>query len=320
MKKLYKTLLSAVALISFMGTASSQVTATFEDLGLPANSYWDGSDQSHGFTSGDSYFSNVYDTSFGGYWAYGWTYSSLTDTTTPGYTNPYSAFTGSGFNSQTYAVGQRGATIKFTGGASRITDTLYVTNATYPAISMRDGDWFAKKFGGTSGNDPDWFKLSIYAYSAGVKFDSVEVYLADFRFSDNTQDYILDTWQQVPLQFNGWVDSLMFGLTSSDTGSFGMNTPAYFAIDNFKTQMPVGLSNTSKGTLSIYPNPATDVLNINIMDHSTIKIYNALGQPAIETMAAAGEFQVQVNSIIAGVYFIEVSSANEKKVTRFIKR
>jgi hypothetical protein len=36
---------------------------------------------------------------------------------------------------------------------------VYVTNTTYAYNSMRDGDMFAKKFGGPTGNDPDWYKL-----------------------------------------------------------------------------------------------------------------------------------------------------------------
>jgi hypothetical protein len=33
---------------------------------------------------------------------------------------------------------------------------------------MRDGDGFGKKFGGTTGMDPDWFKLTIKGYSGGA--------------------------------------------------------------------------------------------------------------------------------------------------------
>jgi hypothetical protein len=61
----------------------------------------------------------------------------------------------------------------------------------------------------------------------------VEFYLADFRFADNSQDYILDSWGFVDLSALGTVDFLEFDLSSSDNGAFGMNTPGYFALDNF---------------------------------------------------------------------------------------
>jgi hypothetical protein len=60
----------------------------------------------------------------------------------------------------------------------------------------------------------------------------VDAYLADFRVSDNSQDYVVDDWTFVDLGTLGTVDSLSFELSSSDTGDFGMNTPAYFALDN----------------------------------------------------------------------------------------
>ncbi|MDY6839745.1 MAG: DUF4465 domain-containing protein [Thermodesulfobacteriota bacterium] len=61
---------------------------------MASDSYWNGSDSSGGFISGDAHFSNCYDTSRGS-WD-GWAYSNMTDTTTAGWTNQYSAITGGG--------------------------------------------------------------------------------------------------------------------------------------------------------------------------------------------------------------------------------
>ena len=96
---------------------------------------------------------------------------------------------------------------------------------------MRDGDQFAKKFGGNSGNEEDFFKLEIQGFRGTVATGSVDFFLADYRFADNTQDYLVDQWARVNLSSLGAVDSLKFALSSSDLGQFGMNTPAYFAMD-----------------------------------------------------------------------------------------
>ena len=108
------------------------------------------------------------------------------------------------------------------------------TNNAWAYGSMHDGDSFAKKFGGTSGNDPDWFKLTIIGKDAGGALTgTVDFYLADFRFSDNSQDYIIHDWTSADLSSLGNnVKSLEFGLSSSDNGDWGMNTPSYFAMDN----------------------------------------------------------------------------------------
>ena len=45
--------------------------------------------------------------------------------------------------------------------------SVRLTNTTFAALSMRDGDAFAKQFGGVSGDDPDWFLLTIDGLDAG---------------------------------------------------------------------------------------------------------------------------------------------------------
>ena len=91
----------------------------------------------------------------------GWSISNITDTTTPGFLNQYSAIPGEGVESSAnYAV-------TFVAGSSilKLTDEalgnaftgLYVTNSTYAYLSIKDGDAFAKKFGGVTGDDPDYF-------------------------------------------------------------------------------------------------------------------------------------------------------------------
>ncbi|MGY8738481.1 MAG: DUF4465 domain-containing protein, partial [bacterium] len=112
----------------------------------------------------------------------------------------------------------------------------YITNTTYTALSMLSGDAFAKQFGGVTGTDPDYFRLLIEGFddfnaSTGV----VEFMLADYRNLGGTLDYIVDQWTWLDLTGLGDVSSLGFSFDSSDVGSFGINTPQYFAIDNLTT-------------------------------------------------------------------------------------
>jgi hypothetical protein len=106
-----------------------------------------------------------------------------------------------------------------------------VTNSTYAALSMEQGDWVAKQFGGADGSDPDYFKLRIWGFYHSAPTDTIDFFLADFRFEEPGKDYMIKTWQWVDLSSFGKVDSLMFSLESSDNGEWGMNTPAYFCMD-----------------------------------------------------------------------------------------
>jgi hypothetical protein len=215
-----------------MTSAANGYIATFEDLPLAAESYWNGSDGLGGFWSGGAHFNNNYDTMYGS-WD-GFSYSNITDTMAEGWTAQYNAITGSGQGgSAKYGVGYVGwsgpPTITLD---AAVVDGLYVTNNNSAYYSMLKGDLFAKKFGGVTGDDEDWFVLTITGKdTGGAVTDVVEFYLADYRFADDGEDYIVDAWEYVDLSELGVVKSLEFGLSSSDVGSWGMNTPAYFAID-----------------------------------------------------------------------------------------
>lgn len=222
-------------------------TVDFEDVGatLPPNSYWNGAPHNgqNTFTSNGFVFHNSY-TSAWDTWD-GFAYSNKTDTTTRGYLNQYSAITGSGADhSATYAV----SFVNLWGNLPRIDVpdgvslvSAQVTNTTYAYYSMLEGDQFAKKFGGVSGSDPDWFKLTIFGKDlAGQLLGWIEFYLADFRFDDNFQDYIVNTWQTIDLTSISNARILEFSLDSSDVGPWGMNTPAYFALDNLVFQTAGG--------------------------------------------------------------------------------
>lgn len=217
-------------LMSAAGAAT--VVSTFDDLLLAPNSH-DEPGVSTSFTSGAASFNHDF-TDYGfGCCSSGWTYTNETDTTTAGYTNQYSAITGGGAQgSANYAVAFLGAPVISLGAASAV-DGFYVTNTTYTALSVLEGDMFAKKFGGASGNDADYLRLTITGLDAAShETGSVDFYLADYRFSDNSQDYVVKQWTFVDLSSLGSVAALKFSMASSDNGDFGMNTPSYFAIDN----------------------------------------------------------------------------------------
>ena len=241
-----RRLMSLILAFAIGGIASADIT-NFDDLSLAPESYWNGSTGSGGFQSGPARFNNSYTDWGGGYYSWdGWAYSNTTNTTTPGYANQYSAITGGGFDSKNYGVSY--VPLDFMGGTYEPIPTsltldgtdgymaagAYFTNTTYAYLSMKDGNGApAKKFGGSSGNDSDWLLLTIIGKNAlGTKTGTVEFYLADYRFEDNSIDYIVENWEYVDLSSLGVVKNLEFSLSSSDVGSFGMNTPAYFAMDD----------------------------------------------------------------------------------------
>jgi len=250
-----KTLALLTAAIGSLPVVSYAVTIDFEEMPLAAGiDFYNGSDGAGGFESQGVWFDNNF-TDFGGgcCWEQ-FAYSRATNTAQQGAANQYSAFTGGGAaGSSMYGVvfsgidagdSGRAATLRLPEGSEP--QSIAVTNTTWAALVMLDGDpnMFAKKFGGPTGDDPDFFSLRIAGLdSANQQLGDVEVYLADYRFADNKLDYVLDTWMDVDLTaLSGLgVTQLQLRLDSSDFNpTFGLNTPAYVAIDNLTlTTQPI---------------------------------------------------------------------------------
>ncbi len=228
----------AVGMLALPSIARAKTTIDFEDLTLASESYWNGSDGSGGFTTSQGVgFNNNYNATWGS-WD-GWSYSNKTDITSTGTAGQYTAYAnvpvgGGEGGSSNYGVA-------YVGWADPPTIMLptpgrvcgaYFTNNAYAYDSMLNGDAFAKKFGGGSGNDKDWFLLTITGKdTGGAVTNAVDFYLADYQYNDNSLDYIVDQWEWINLSILGEVKTLEFELDSSDTGAWGMNTPAYFAMD-----------------------------------------------------------------------------------------
>ncbi|WP_018410017.1 DUF4465 domain-containing protein [Methyloversatilis thermotolerans] len=222
--------------LSMLAGQAHAVTVTFDELPLAAESHYF-PEVATTFRSGPASFNFNYTEWYPGCCHSGWVYSNRTDTTTAGYLNQHSAFAGSGADgSASYAIayyslsGDPAPVITF--DSAVVVASAAFTNTTYAALSMLDGDGFAKKFGGASGNDEDWFKLTVTGWNGTARTGALDIYLADYRFADNSLDYILSDWTTFDLSALGSVTALDFALSSSDTGDWGMNTPAYFALDS----------------------------------------------------------------------------------------
>jgi hypothetical protein len=243
----------------WVGTSvAGAAVVTCEDQLLKCESYWNGADGSGGFASGRAFFKNTYTVYPGGFGFWdGFACSNRTARSMEGLDGQYTAICGKGQGgSANYAIG-------YVGWASPPTVILdspslvkgcYVTNACYPYYAMLKGDAFSKKFGGATGQDPDWLLLTVTGRDRqGKKTGEVVFFLADYRPEDSSRDVLVDDWAWVDLRPLGEVKALEFSLSSSDTGAFGMNTPGYFALDSLVLQ---GLAEPDVG-ISAYVGEST---------------------------------------------------------------
>ncbi len=322
MKKHYLLTLALTASFAVI----SQTTIDFESEPLASDTFNNGADQSGDFTFATLDFSNYYDTTY--QFNTGFAVSNMTDITTPGYSNQYSSITGSGFNSPNYVTYYPDGIIDFNPVVGHQAMSARITNTTFAYLSMLNGDFVGKKFGdslnangvndGTNGED--FFILKIYGRTYnGDTLGVVEVVLADFRFADSTEDFIVDTWLDVDLQPAnpfGYLDYLSFSFESSDVGQWGINTPTYFAMDDFHYQTFLSLEELS-ADYKVYPLPFSDVITIE----------NGLGNLSVTDGAGRlvfmdeinGEKTINTTMWNSGVYFITISNENGQRTKKVIK-
>jgi hypothetical protein len=216
------------------------VTGTFEDQYPGSNTFKNDFRPANGFTTGGFLLNNNFDPTYGT--SSGFSVSSKVDNTFGGldYTHEFGAYAPLGANgtgaggSATYGVAfnfsQGDAVINLPSGTSPV--SMDVTNTTYTAQSISQGDSFARAF-----HQGDYFRLDILGYSGangtGTQVGDVPFFLADYRGSSLQ---LVSNWTTVSLSPLAGAMSLEFSLTSLDVGQFGLNTPAYFAADNLIAQ------------------------------------------------------------------------------------
>ena len=329
------TLLFSMLLLS--AGAHAQTVATFEDLTLPgADTFYvnlTASGTDVGFSDGLARFPCVYDTA-GGYttWNY-FAYSNKTDSITNGYTNQYAAKPDMGYGgSSKYAIAycanpanylDNTVKVYLTGAAmGKQVSGFYVANSTYAYNSMAPGypaEYPAKKF-----DSGDWFLLTVKGYLGGTfTTDSVNYYLADYRSADSASRYVVKTWNWVDLTSLGSVDSLQFHLTSSDTaGGFGMNTPAYFCIDNFTTNETEAVKNIATAyAVKVYPNPATDMLYADVADNTVQQIIvSDMAGNIVGSYPAQKHTAINTSLLSSGCYMLRLDGDGKSASVKFVKQ
>ena len=293
-----------------LAAQSEPTTETFERYDLPDAGYDNGATlrdstelnlgSAIGLPLAYSQFGDDY------FWS-GWAISNQTDTVTGNAANEHSVYAGVGNDgSAQFAVafGDTRINSNIVDANQAITE-VYVTNTTYAARVIQEGNQFSKKFGGVTGDDPDFFSVTFRGYFGDAPSeDSVTVYLADYRFADNSRDYVLKEWLAVDLSVLGDFNYITLRFDGSDVGDFGLNTPKYVAIDDVTT-----IPGESTGVFSaaaapaprVFPSVAKEVLNVRLDADAEYAVFDALGRAVLRGTTAA---EIAVGHLQPGAYAV----------------
>lgn len=258
MKMFAKQMVVVAALVS-VGSVAWAGVGNFDNLSLSANSYWNGESKwddagnpypptpaespynyDSSFYSGGMGFNNRFSaTTYGTEPPYGnytsWSafaYSNMTDTTTSGFGNQYSVYTGAADSGSNFGVAYYtswgGLTPAISFYQELAPTSLKMTNTTYAALSMKDGDWAAAPMA-----EGDWFKVTITAKDGAgdATGSSIDVTLGEWQNGGSLD--IVDEWLTVDLTPLGdSVKTIEFAVSSWDASEGAeAQWPTYFAID-----------------------------------------------------------------------------------------
>lgn len=103
--------------------------------------------------------------------------------------------------------------------------------------------------------------------------------------------------------------------------NFGSSASTKFAVNQALATSDFG---TYLNNITLYPNPAKNVLNISIQGDTTLPdtfvIYNSLGQTIQSTKVnSVSNLTVNTSALSNGIYFVKINKDNESKTLRFIK-
>ncbi|MDA3824261.1 MAG: DUF4465 domain-containing protein [Bacteroidales bacterium] len=298
--------------------------ASFEEVRLGSNTFWNGSDLNRGFISGPAFFNNSYNPEWFSW--NGWACSEENDVTTAGYMNQYSAFSSIRLDSadgKQYGISYASPSsqLELKDNKDHVIKGFFVTNSTYTALSMKYGDAYTKKFGGADGSDLDWLNLQITGYNTnGDSTGTVNFRLADFTFENSNDDYIVETWQWVDLKDLNAVTRLVFSMSSTDNGDWGMNTPEYFCMDNLHVSYLTSTEDLKMGKILLYPNPSKGIFRISSesQEPMDIHIYTITGHEVSAVYQYLPGDAITIEDQAPGTYIIKIETQNETRVERII--
>lgn len=198
----------------------------------------------------------------------------------------------------------------------------------------------------------DWFVSPAFLIPAGGSLDSVRYYFSGFSVpaNDDTIGIFMLTGSQNPeaatsitllADFRGdlYEADATYRLLSSISLPATQET-AYIAIRYLNAQVSSrwltvrfdnvaisGLTTSVKSPsseliTSVYPNPCTDVLNIeHSSDASAINVHDYLGRPVQHISINRGQFQteLQLQNLASGFYYITVQQSGQRFSRGFVK-
>ena len=123
---------------------------------------------------------------------------------------------------------------------------------------------------------------------------------------DEMYNVVIDIEDHVELLIEDLIPDTLYGYSLSlkfDDGAQWVSSPRYFS-----TESNVAVPSFEAPAVLAYPNPATDIVNIQGVEASEIQVFNTLGQ-LVKTVKGSNE--VNVRDLVDGTYLLRIIGNKE---------
>ena len=206
-----------------------------------------------------------------------------------------------------YLVGYPKSEMVFNTGKCYEMIGCYVNLNTYTFYTILYGDGFAMAF--TQGDD---LKLIIHGVDDKENEKTVEVSLASFN---NGFLSAATGWTYVDLTPLGIVEELFFTMSSTDSGQFGMNTPAYFCLDKLavKEADQTGVNTLKDRNREVSISYDRGAGTINFDKETFAIVYDSAGNAL---MTSENRKSINVEGLGSGIYIVKAITSSGETISK----
>lgn len=216
-------------------------------------------------------------------------------------------------------TGSNGAHLMFYQQVTLEKGKRYIFDMAAKAIQEMNNSWFEVYLGGAEPQDGADYGGGMTPLG-GWKFSGWEGACAGLDLFNGTlrEDGCL-AGSSDTIYYEGTGDTVMY--IGFKAGIWATETTVEFVVDNVTLSEAGPVSNKIEevSVTSIYPNPASSVLNVvSESKIANVRIYNVMGQKVMEQNQVAN--QVNIAELESGLYFIELSNGTHSEILKFQKK
>ena len=135
----------------------------------------------------------------------------------------------------------------------------------------------------------------------------------------------VETDEEIIIYLDVNFENLLVNINASDAGVFhGEQTQVMGLMDNFAFNSvftnTVNLSLSSPTVLgSIFPNPFSNQINIQVIEPTELKVYSVLGKLVYQNVVTKGTHTIQTDFLEQGLYIFKLNTKEESRSIKLLK-